>query len=90
MLEHLVCVDDVKARVLEVHGVDIPGPEGDVGDPRGARRLPRQLDDPFGAVEPDDVSGCDPPREVDGDRARPAPDVEQALAGNEGRQKVRG
>ena len=86
MLEELVRVDGVEARVLDRERVGVPGAEFEVGELPGV--APGELDHLGGAVEPDDPSGGQPPCQVDGDRPRAAADVEQVAAGREPLEQV--
>ena len=47
-------------------------------------------DDVIGDVETDHVTRCNPAGEVDGDRARATPDIEQSQPGSEVRDEVGG
>ena len=79
VLQHLVGVHDVVGGVGLVEGVDVAERELDAGHPRGVRPgvlqwLGHRLDAP-------DPAGRDPRGDVDGDRPRPAPDVEDGGTG---------
>jgi hypothetical protein len=70
-------VHDVDAPVGEVERVNVTDLEGDRVDAGGAGRGPSLGQRSVGPVDSEDATGRDPPGQVDGDRARPATDVER-------------
>ena len=90
VLEHLVGVDDVEARVLVGQRIQVADLERHVHGPGLERRLAGRLDDPLGTVEPDRLAGQHARREVDRDGARSAPDVKQPGAWRERGEQVGG
>ena len=84
-------VDDVERRVLEIERVDVTGRERDV-DVRGARRAARSPAQSTSSARsiPTHPTGRDTRREVERDRSRPAPDVEEVEAGLEPLEEVAG
>ena len=74
VLQHLVRVHDVERRVGEVERVHVADRELDRDAGRVARVGARGVEHLVGAVDAHDAPGRDPLGEVDGDRARSAPD----------------
>jgi hypothetical protein len=88
VLEHLVCVDDIKRAIIEGQVVCIAFLEADIG--LALRFLPGGGQHITGSVYPDYLARWDPRREPDGDRAGAAADIENPRRGRQPRQQVPG
>src|SRR5665648_1299011 len=86
VLEHLVGVHDVEARVREVQRVRVAHLEGDRGAQLGGM-APSTLQHLGRGVDTDHLPGRDVRREVDRDGARAASDVQQPLTLTQLRQQ---
>ena len=76
VLQHLVGVDDVERAGSGLDAVGVPAGERDVGGAGFVGRPDGLGDDLVGGVDADDFAGRDLGGEIEGDRARPAADVE--------------
>ena len=83
-------VHDVEGAVVEVERVEIGRAELDVVEALRVACLVGGFDRGGRDVDADDTARRDAAREVEGDRARPASDVEDRRAGAEMRHEVRG
>lgn len=81
---------DVERTVGRVERVRVADLEAHVRHARGRREGSRLLDDLLARVDAHDLAVADAPREVDGDRARSAAHVEDALTALEEGHEVRG
>jgi hypothetical protein len=86
VLEELVGVDGVEALFLDREGVRVAGAQLEVGEVAGL--APGDLDHLGGAVDADHPPRGEAPRQVDGDRPRPAAHVEQLAARGEPLEQV--
>ena len=82
VLQRLVSVDHVEARVREGQMVDVTDFEPDVAKPALFGVLPRGRKHPGGRVHSDDHAVGYPSREVRGDGPRPAADVQDPGRGS--------
>ena len=91
VLEHLVGVHHVERVVGVVEGVHVAGrPARGSSTPASRGRRSRRVDGVGGGVDADHPPGRHPLGQVDRDRARAAPDVEQVDAGSEVGEQVGG
>ncbi|GEL20381.1 hypothetical protein PA7_42180 [Pseudonocardia asaccharolytica DSM 44247 = NBRC 16224] len=90
MQQHLVGVHDVECADPLVEGEHVALPEGDVAHARALGVRAGLSQHGRGGVDPDDGARGYPPREVDGDRARAAADVQDVHPGTQVRGEVGG
>src|SRR5258705_12437249 len=88
MLEHLMRVHDVERVVVHLEGVEVADRELDVRTAAGVAS--RLVDHGCRRIDAEDASGRNSPADVGRDRARPAPEVEQAGGGCGARGKESG
>jgi hypothetical protein len=88
VLEHLVGVHDVEGVVGEVERVHVADGEVDRLQPAPADLGPGQIQRLLGGLKGGDPPGCDPRREVCGDGAGTAADVQQSVAGFQPWQQI--
>jgi hypothetical protein len=86
VLEDLMCMDHVERRIGDIERVHVADGELDPG----LVQRPRLFDDLGRRVDAEHATGRDQRGELDGDRARTAPDVEQVQAGPKVWEQVAG
>ena len=89
VLQDLMGMDDIERRIREFERVHVADRELD-GDAGALGMAPGLGNDVARTVDPDHAAGGHAPREVGGDRARAAADVEQIEAGLQAGEQVGG
>jgi hypothetical protein len=88
VLQDLVGVDHIETAVVELEGIDIPDGRGQVRQPALVGQAFHLTQDGRLPLERDHLARRHLGGEIDGDGARPAADVEQALVGAQPRDEV--
>ncbi len=88
MLKHLVCVHDVERSRCEICGPEVTNEEGHVVDTPRPRAYAGLFYDVGRQVDADGAARRDPCRQVSGQGAGSAADVEQIHAGSQQRQEI--